>query len=167
VNTPRATRYLFVCTANINRSPTAATWAERHLADRFVSAEIRSAGVAAWSGAEASAYAIDVMRELGMDMRDHRSTPISAELLHWADHIVVMEPGHAEYIESMLPEAQPRIIGLWTYLDGGPEHVPDPHRQGIDVFRDSCNSLGAAVETLIDQHLAARRAARRLEASST
>lgn len=167
MNTPRASCYLFVCTANINRSPTAATWAEQHLANRFVTAQIRSAGVAAWQGAEASAYAIDVMRELDMDMRNHRSQPISEELLEWADHIVVMEPGHADYIRTLLPEAGPRIIGLWTYLAESEEHVPDPHRQGIEVFRASCKSLGVAVEKLIEEHLAARRAAKRLEMELT
>jgi len=167
VNTPRASRYLFVCTANINRSPTAAAWAEHHLAERFVSAEIRSAGVAAWEGAEASAYAIDVMRELGIDMREHRSQPISAELLHWAEHIVVMEPGHRDHILSLLPEVEPRITGLWSYLSETVDHVPDPHRQAIDVFRASCISIGAAIEKLIIEHLAARRAARRREAGIT
>ena len=167
MNTPEATRYLFVCTANINRSPTAATWAEHHLANRFVTADIRSAGVAAWQGAEASAYAIDVMRELGMDMRDHRSQPISEELLKWADYIVVMEPGHSEHISALLPEVAPRIIGLWTYLAESEDHVPDPHRQGIEVFRASCISLGKAVETLIEERLAARRTARRRELEGT
>ena len=156
----RATRYLFVCTANINRSPSAATWAEHHLAARFVSADIRSAGVAAWQGSEASAYAIDVMRELGMDMRSHRSQPTSPELLLWADHIVVMEPGHAKHIIDMQPAVEDRIIGLWTYLSEDAELVYDPHRQGIDVFRASCTSLGVAVERLVLEHLAARRKAR-------
>jgi len=162
----RPSRYLFVCTANINRSPTAAAWAEHHLANRFVSAEIRSAGVAAWRGAEAGAYAIDVMRELGMDMREHRSQPISEELLHWSDHIVVMEPAHADRIVALSAEAAPRIVGLWSYLAETPDYVPDPHQQGIEVFRSSCTSLGEAVEKLVEEHLAARRAARRREAGS-
>jgi len=166
VTSLRPNRYLFVCTANINRSPTAATWAEHHLANRFVSADVRSAGVAAWNGAEAGAYAIDVMRELGMDMRGHRSQPISEELLRWADHIVVMEPAHADHIVAQFAEVAPRIIGLWTYLADTQEHVPDPHQQGIEVFRNSCRSVGEAVEKLIEEHLAARRAARRREISS-
>lgn len=160
MNEIRATRYLFVCTANINRSPSAATWAEHHLAARFVSADIRSAGVAAWQGGEASAYAIDVMRELGMDMRSHRSQPTTPELLLWADHIVVMEPGHAKHIIDMQPEVEERIIELWTYLSEQAEWVHDPHRQSIDVFRASCTSLGDAVKRLVLEHLAARRNAR-------
>jgi len=162
VNSIRATRYLFVCTANINRSPTAAAWAEHHLAEHFVSADIRSAGVAAWQGAEASAYAIDVMREQGMDMRAHRSQPTNSELLLWADHIIVMEPGHAAHIIQMEPEVEERIIGLWRYLSDEAEEVYDPHRQTIDVFRTSCASLGEAVKRLIVEHLAARRAARKM-----
>ena len=166
MNASRPSRYLFVCTANINRSPTAAAWAEHHLANHFVSAEIRSAGVAAWEGSEASAYAIDVMREFGMDMRKHRSQPISSELLGWADHIVVMEPAHAERIISLLPEAEPRVVGLWGYLAEGHDHVPDPHRQGIEVFRASCASLGHAVQRMTDEHLARRRAAQKKEAGA-
>jgi len=162
VNSVRATRYLFVCTANINRSPTAAAWAEHHLAQRFVSADIRSAGVAAWEGAEASAYAIDVMREHSVDMREHRSQPTSPDLLLWADHIIVMEPGHEEHIVQMQPEVEERIIRLWDYLAEEADEVYDPHRQTIDVFRTSCASIGEAVKALIEEHLAARRAARRM-----
>ncbi len=160
MNSVRASRYLFVCTANINRSPTAAAWAEHHLAQRFVSADIRSAGVAAWQGAEASAYAIDVIREHGIDLRDHRSQPISLELVQWADHIVVMEPRHAERIVELVPQSTTKIIGLWSYLQQAMEWVPDPHQQSIEVFRNSCRDIGEAVSRLIQEHLAARRAAR-------
>ncbi len=100
------------------------------------------------------------MREVGIDMRDHRSQPTTPELLLWADHIIVMEPGHASHIIQMQPKVEERIVRLWDYLDEEAEEVYDPHRQTIDVFRTSCKSLGDAVKKLITEHLAARRAAR-------
>ena len=153
-------RWLFVCTANINRSPAAASWGEQLLAERFVAAEIRSAGTHAWQGAEAGAYTIDAMRELGQDLRAHRSQPLDPELLRWADEIVVMEPMHAETALTLEPSCEPRLRRLWTWIPGSFEEVPDPQGQDLDAHRAAVRLIGQALEVLVEERLAARRAAR-------
>jgi len=150
-------RYLFVCTANINRSPMAATWAEHHLAQRFVMAEIQSAGTHGWDGAEAGAYAIDAMRELGHDMRAHRSRAITQELIDWADHVVIMEPMHEDVIGERV--AAGKLIRLWDYVDGA-DHIEDPQGHALAAFRNTATSIGGAILTMVVAHLAARRAQR-------
>ena len=153
----RPPRYLFVCTANINRSPMASTWAEHYLTQHFVAGEIRSAGTHAWKGAEAGAYAIDAMREHGFDMRSHRSQPISSELLDWADHVVVMEPMHSEVVG---PKVEPsKLIELWDYVDGA-DHIADPQGHPLEAFRRAAGEIEGAVSRLISRQVAERRAAR-------
>ena len=154
----RPLRYLFVCTANINRSPTAATWADKYLTDRFVFAEIKSAGTHAWDGNPAGAYSIDAMRELGFDMREHRSQPATAELLEWADHVVVMEPMHEEFLRPAMPEGK-TMLRLWDYMEGT-DHVVDPHGGPLEAHQQAAALIGTAIELMVSEHLAARRAAR-------
>lgn len=137
----------------------AAEWAVRHLEERFVTPEIRSAGTHAHDGMEAAAYAIDAMRELGFDMRGHRSQRLDESLLDWADHVVVMEPMHAEIAALLMaPSAEAaRVSGLWSHLEGQAGAVPDPHRLSLEVYRHSARSIGAAVQRLVEEQLGAQR----------
>jgi len=153
----RPTRYLFVCTANINRSPSAARWAEQHFADRFVSCEIRSAGTFGADGFSAGADMILAMREHGFDLRDHRTSALTTELVQWADHIVVMEPAHAAVVLALLPEAQQQIVPLWEYLGDSPGYVIDPQGGELPGFYRCAEEIGRATATLVAEHLEKRR----------
>jgi protein-tyrosine-phosphatase len=137
----------------------AAAWALRLLEDRFVAAEVRSAGTHASGEAQAAAYAIDAMRELGFDLRAHRSTPLDEDLMSWADHVVVMEPMHAEVGLGLLggDDVERSIRALWRHLGEGADHVPDPHGRALDVYRSSARQIGAATEAFLDESLLERR----------
>ena len=137
----------------------AAAWCQRHLEDEFIVAEIRSAGTHAWDGAEAAGYAADAMRELDFDLRGHRSQRLTAELIAWADHVVVMEPMHEELARELRAsgESSPTIHGLWVYLDGSASEVWDPQGTDLDSYRRSARELGAAMRRLIGQILQQQR----------
>jgi len=93
-----ARNVLFVCTGNIDRSPTAEA-----LLKNKEGFDVRSAGT--WIGAP---------------------TRISEELVDWADTILVMEEEHKEAVLSMKPEAEEKITVLEVpnmYLRGDPELV--------------------------------------------
>jgi predicted protein tyrosine phosphatase len=83
----RRVRILFVCTGNIDRSRTAE---DLYRADpRY---EVRSAGTASFA-----------------------ETPISRELLSWADRVFVMnerDDGHASQIRLRFPEVKTPLIDL-------------------------------------------------------
>lgn len=77
-------RVLFVCTANIDRSPTAEA-----LLKNVEGFEVQSAGV--WFNARRR---------------------ISRELIDWADIIFVMEDFHKEVIMALKPDADKKIVVL-------------------------------------------------------
>ena len=141
----------------------AAAWAERLLAEHLVVSEVRSAGTHAWVGGEAAAYAVDAMRELGFDLRPHRSQPLDRRLLDWADYVVVMEPLHEAIAGAMLAEAptgsegRAQVEGLWPHLAGGESEVPDPQGRDLPDYRRSAQSIGLAVGRLVDLYLVALR----------
>jgi len=70
------TKILFVCSANVDRSPTA-----EHLYKRHPGLEVKSAGIS-----------------------DYARQPISAELLRWADVVLCMEEFQQRVIEGLFAD---------------------------------------------------------------
>ena len=138
----------------------AEAWARRLLEKRFVMAEVRSAGTHAWDDALAGADTTDAMRELGFDLREHRSTRLTPKLVAWADVVAVMEPMHADVVLEQDPSAEAKLHRLWTFLPGDADHVEDPIGQELEAHRAAARAVGTAVQALVDQWFAQRRASR-------
>jgi protein-tyrosine phosphatase len=122
---------LFVCTGNTCRSPMAEALCKVLLAERlncrvselesrgFV---VLSAGIAATSGMPAAAHAVDVVHERGGLLEQHRSRPLSLDLVRHADFILAMTGDHLDTLLEHVPEAADRMRLL--HPDG--EDVDDP-----------------------------------------
>lgn len=137
-------RILLVCTGNTCRSSMAKVLTEDMVkksgqADKV---EIFSAGTMAVPGHGANPKAIKAMDQIGLDLSDHQSTPISNALIEQADLIIAMTENHKQQILFMAPDYQGQI----KVLD-----VPDPfggsdeeyrrcrdeiHRQLSEIFED-------------------------------
>ena len=89
-------KIVFVCTANIDRSPTA-----EHIYSDRSDLEVKSAGVS-----------------------DYAMTPITLELVNWADIILCMEKKHKKKIEKIFSGiAESKVIDvldvpdIYSYMD--------------------------------------------------
>ncbi len=156
----RPPRYLFVCTANMNRSVIGAAWCEQMMAQRFVAAEVRSAGAQAWPGQPAAAYAVDAMREHGFDLRSHRTRLLTAAMIRDTDRVVIMEPAHGEAVVLLDPAVTEKIVPFWTWIGDGHESVPDPHGQELDTYRAAVLQIRDASARFVAAELDALRARR-------
>jgi protein-tyrosine-phosphatase len=129
---------LIVCTANICRSPIGEGLLKQILAEKkIIEVTVRSAGISAGSGFSASANAIKVMQEQGIDITGHRSSPITQSLISQSDLILTMELYHKDYIEDIFPEANGKVklvkeFGLHT--DNYPD-IQDPVGGTIESYR--------------------------------
>jgi protein-tyrosine-phosphatase len=101
-----------------------------------------SCGIAAFSCAPASRYAIVAAKELGVDVSSHCSRQISSEICAGADMIYCMSEQHAKAVLSVCPNACDKI-----FVFNPP--VPDPFGGGIDEYRNCAASLEKAIEKLI------------------
>lgn len=123
-------RILFVCTGNTCRSPLAEVIARRSLADRgWENVEVRSAGVAAVSGAPASEAAARTAVRHGLDLSPHRSNVLGPELLAWADLVLTMSAGHLARVADAGAAEKAALLTTFAAGDdstGVLPSVPDP-----------------------------------------
>jgi len=141
---------LFICTGNMCRSPMAAGLARHLLAERLGcrpadlpdrGIDVTSAGTDAVAGAGASENAVAAMAERGIDIRDHRSRPMTVDALRGADYIWVMTRGHLHEAERLAPDAAHRIAPA----DPCGDDVADPIGGDLNTYRACAGRLEAAL----------------------
>ncbi|AEE95267.1 low molecular weight protein arginine phosphatase [Mahella australiensis] len=145
---------LFVCSGNTCRSPMAQAIAETMFrkADSGLEAiKVMSAGIAAVNGQPASANAIEVMREMGMDISRHRSRMLSGELVEQADLILTMTLQHKRYVLMMFPESYDKVFTLKEYADCGSSDIPDPFGGSLEDYRECANEIQQALFRLVQK----------------
>jgi protein-tyrosine phosphatase len=119
---------LFICTANLYRSPLAAAFLKDELKRAPAGKEwlIDSAGTWTKNGTLIHAQTIEDARHFGLDVHFHRSKQVTAEILARQDLILVMEAGHKEALDIEFPDQAGKIHLLSEVVDGHTYDIPDP-----------------------------------------
>lgn len=131
---------LFVCTANICRSPMAVALLRARVAEQSSLWRIASAGVWARPGNEAAVNTQLVVQHRGQDLSAHRSQPVTRELVGAFNLVLVMERGHKEALRAAFPEYASRIYLLWE-MAGEPREVVDPIGRSMVDYEDTANEM--------------------------
>ncbi len=121
---PRPTRLMFVCTANICRSPMAEGYARHLVQASGLRLEVASGGIMGIMDRPPDAMAVRTMAEIGIDISDLRSGGVPPDLLDWADYVLVMELRHQMRLRELHPAVDGKIMPLGSF--GGASEVPDP-----------------------------------------
>jgi protein-tyrosine phosphatase len=143
------TGILFVCTANLFRSPLAAASFAQCLARDGQSQhwKVESAGTWTSPGLRVPADFARVARGMQIELDAHRTQAVSAELLARSDLIVVMERGHREALWVEFPTTRGQLY-LLSSLAGKIEYnVPDPVNSEMtleDIAQEVCRLVALA-----------------------
>ncbi len=134
---------LFVCTANLYRSPLAAAFLRDKLKDAPGGMEwvIDSAGTWTTTGAPIHTQTIEDAHRFGLNVRTHRSKQVTAEMLSRYDLILVMETGHKEALQIEFPDQSKKIHMLSEVVDGLRYNIPDPFTKEGEHNMDVVNEL--------------------------
>lgn len=141
---------LFVCTGNTCRSPLAERFARQMTAtamgvaeDRVLARGLRfaSAGTATMAGMRASDGSLEAGSEVGLDLADHQSQPVSPDLWSRAAKIYCLSEGHRRALLADAPAAEDRVLLLRP--DGA--DIADPYGGDLDVYREARDEIATAV----------------------
>lgn len=141
-------RVLFVCTGNTCRSPMAeAILKNKNLPE----IEVRSAGIYAVNGSDASEHAKQVMAENNLQ-HNHRSTPLTGDEVVWATIILTMTAAHKAAILQQFPDAAGKIFTLKEFT-GEKEYldVVDPFGGNIENYRHTYQQLDTLIHAAINR----------------
>lgn len=119
---------LFVCTANRYRSPLAAACFKAELTKRGQEKnwKVHSAGTWALDGYPPMPAAILEARQLGLNIQEHQSRVITADVLQESDLVVVMERGHKESLQVEFKAYRHKVVLLSEVAEGNSYDIGDP-----------------------------------------
>lgn len=137
---------LFVCTGNTCRSPMAEAIARSLIEKGRLGEEggrwrVASAGIGAGAGAPATREAVEALRAMGVESTNHRSRPVTADLVGDATLIFVMTRSHQSALLEQFPEARDRVFLLQPDADIG-----DPIGYPQSIYNETALDIARWVE---------------------
>ena len=119
-------KVVFVCTGNLCRSPMAEGLLRHSLAERGCNGvEVTSVGTWAYADNPAMPEAVETLRELGIDLSQHRSRAVDEAELNEADVIVVMTSVHIRELKSTVPDVMHKVLMMKELSEITPAQVSD------------------------------------------
>ena len=150
-NTDNPKKVLFVCTANVCRSPMAEAIFNALAEERGLAWRAESAGVAALVGEDITPNARAALDEVGIYANEHRARQVGEAMLGEVDLVLAMGPQHVATLRRRFGGLTQRVYALPEYALGAPpeEGIPDPYGQTMTAFRASVRQLLEHIEGLV------------------
>ncbi|MEW6635231.1 MAG: low molecular weight protein arginine phosphatase [Actinomycetota bacterium] len=144
-------KILFVCTANVCRSPMAEAIFNTLAEDARLPLRAESAGLHALRGELMAGDARAVLAELGIRTREHRARQLEARMLEDAALVLTMNTQHAAEIRRIFGDPDYKVFTLPEYAGGGTgqKEISDPYGHTRTAFRASARQIVEYVDMLV------------------
>ncbi len=138
---------LFICTANVCRSPMAEGLLNSKINRMGDAGKLlaRSAGTWAMENQPASGHAIAVMAERGIDISKHRGHTVTPEDLADSELVIVMTRNHRDAISAEFPESRFKLH-LMSELKGRMFDIGDPYGGIPSAYEQTAQELQDLIE---------------------
>ncbi|MFW6034641.1 MAG: ribose 5-phosphate isomerase B [Halothermotrichaceae bacterium] len=141
---------LFVCTGNTCRSPMAEYILKKLIKEegKYTNWKIKSAGLAAVPGLNASA---DVIQILDLDeINQHTSQSLTEDIIESSDLILTMTENHKKMILNYRPQVEGKVYTLKEFVGNKDElDISDPYGQGKEIYRKTKEEIEEALYKLL------------------
>jgi protein-tyrosine phosphatase len=132
------TQVLFVCTANICRSPMAQALLQRRVGSHAHEVAVASAGLLE-AGQPAAPGTLRLLEQIRIDGRSHMSRTLNPEHIRRSDLVLGMERRHVQEAALMVPDAFPRLFTLKELVRRGSAMGPR-HRETLEQWLTRANA---------------------------
>src|SRR5215475_11329729 len=142
---------LFVCTGNVCRSPMA-EGIFRHAVQGHGNYRVFSAGLGAMEGQPPSLYAVQAVKELGIDISGQRSRMLTPELVQQADYIFGMTHSHIDTVMLLYPQAAEKTFLLREFdetLDTFEKDISDPIGGSYEIYLNCRDQIEQGIVSLL------------------
>jgi len=151
---------LFLCQGNVCRSP----FAERYFRKIAGDGTLRgirslSAGLDVRVSAPPPDLAVKVAKTLDVDLADHRSKPVTADMIEESDMIFVVEHRQAAVLRRTFPGHDPKIfllplfdtdpLPVWDYALR--YNIPDPYGKSERDFLECFRKIESSIEGFLSR----------------
>src|SRR5207247_5432103 len=142
---------LLVCTGNVCRSPMADGFFRRAVQGRG-DFRVLSAGLGAAEGQPPSPYAVQAVKELGIDISGQRSRMLTPELVQQADFIFGMTHSHIDTVMLLYPQAAEKTFLLREFdetLDLFEKDISDPIGGSYEIYLNCRDQIEQGIASLL------------------
>ena len=142
---------LFVCTANICRSPMAEAIFNALASDLGTPHHAASAGVSALVGDSMAPYTAEVLEEVGVYPPEHRARQANAPMLEAADLVLAMTPRHVTALHKISEASTGKIHTLPDYAHATTNStgIADPYGLSISAYRSAAREIFECVDRVV------------------
>ncbi len=146
-------KVLFVCTANVCRSPMAQAIFNALAEDEGLPIRAESAGTGALKGEPMTPNAVAALEEAGIYPEPHRARQVSGAITEEAVLVLAMTPRHAATLRRLPSKSPAEIRTLPEYASGVPdrEEIPDPYGLTMVAYRSTLRQLYEYVERVVNR----------------
>jgi RpiB/LacA/LacB family sugar-phosphate isomerase len=112
-----------------------------------------SAGVGAVDGQPASDHAVRALREIGIDIYNHRSRHLTADLVAQADYIFGMTHSHVDAIMLLYPQAAEKTFLLREFdetLDAYENDISDPIGGSYEIYCNCRDQIEQGIASMLN-----------------
>ena len=144
---------MFICTGNICRSAMAHWMIEKQVKEQNKDINVYSCGVYAENYDIPTKEAIQVMKEYGVDLTNHKATNIRNSDIEDMDVILCATVNHKNMVISMYPELIDKVFTMKEYA-GYPSYdldISDPWGYGMDVYKKCAEEIEICIEKILEK----------------
>ena len=152
-DSPKRDTLIFICTANICRSPMAAALAAHALSAEeppLNQLKVDSAGVSAYSGEPVSPESEEALKRVGINLEAKRSRRLNQKMIERSLAIFGMTESHRHLVRATFELPHPHLYLMREFMDGSVDvEIPDPFGLNYQAYEAARDSMVEAIPSLL------------------